>query len=114
AIWSVVWLSWNALAPKAVRFDPAPAFVMWLFISNLIQIGLMPLIMVGQNLQSRHSELRAQADYEVNVRADKQIDIVLLHVQRVAAQLERQGEVVLAMAKKIDVEPGEPPGPGAA
>ena len=47
AAWSVVWLLWNTLAPKSLRFDPAPAFVMWLFISNLLQICLMPLIMVG-------------------------------------------------------------------
>src|SRR5437870_4550989 len=29
--WSAVWLLWNTLAPRHVRFDPAPAFVMWLF-----------------------------------------------------------------------------------
>jgi hypothetical protein len=34
-------------------FDPFPAFVAYLLISNVIQIFLMPLIMVGQNLQGR-------------------------------------------------------------
>jgi uncharacterized membrane protein len=34
--WTMVWLGWNALAPKQVRFDPFPAFVLWLFISNAI------------------------------------------------------------------------------
>jgi len=42
AVWTIVWLGWNTLAPSNVRFDPAPAFVLWLFISNLIQIHLMP------------------------------------------------------------------------
>ena len=54
--WTVVWLGWNMFAPGDLRFDPFPAFVLWLFVSNLIQIHLMPLIMVGQNLQGRHSE----------------------------------------------------------
>ena len=63
AVWTVTWLAWNTLAPAGLRFDPAPAFVLWLFVSNLIQIHLMPLIMVGQNLQGRHSELRAEADF---------------------------------------------------
>lgn len=54
--WTLVWLGWNTLAPAALRFDPFPAFVLWLFISNMIQIFLMPLIMIGQNLQSRHAE----------------------------------------------------------
>ena len=70
-IWTALWLGWNALAPVQMRFDPFPAFVLWLFLSNMIQIFLMPLIMIGQNLQSNHSEARAEADYEVNTKAEK-------------------------------------------
>jgi uncharacterized membrane protein len=47
-IWTVIWLGWNWLAPKAMQFDPPMAFVFWLFISNVIQILLMPLILVGK------------------------------------------------------------------
>ena len=50
AAWTILWLSWNTVGPQNLRFDPGPAFVLWLFISNLIQLHLMPLIMVGQNL----------------------------------------------------------------
>jgi len=60
-------------APKPLRFDPYPAFVLWLFISNMIQIFLMPLIMVGQNLQGKHAEVRAENDYEINLKAEKEI-----------------------------------------
>jgi CheY-like chemotaxis protein len=98
--WSVLWLGWNTLAPRSVRFDPAPAFVLWLFISNLIQIVLMPLIMVGQNLQSRHSELRAESDFEVNVKAEKGIGIILLHLERLVAANERQGELLLELLNR--------------
>lgn len=71
--WTLCWLSWNMFAPAAYRFDPYPAFVLWLFISNMIQIFLMPLIMVGQNLQGKHSEIRAENDYEVNLKAEQEI-----------------------------------------
>ncbi|MBI5809133.1 MAG: DUF1003 domain-containing protein [Ignavibacteriales bacterium] len=71
--WTVVWLGWNMFAPANLRFDPYPAFVFWLFISNMIQIFLMPLIMVGQNLQSKHAEIRAETDFEVNLKAEKEI-----------------------------------------
>ena len=47
--WTFCWLGWNALAPADMKFDPVPACVMWLFISNMIQKFLMPLIMIGQN-----------------------------------------------------------------
>src|SRR6202022_893470 len=68
--WTVLWLGWNIFAPQQLRFDPYPAFVLWLFISNLIQIHLMPLIMVGQNIQAKHAELRAQHDYETDKKAE--------------------------------------------
>lgn len=72
-IWTISWLSWNIFATKEHRFDPYPAFVLWLFISNMIQIFLMPLIMVGQNLQGKHAEIRAENDYQINVKAENEI-----------------------------------------
>ena len=71
--WTGCWLCWNIFAPAAYRFDPYPAFVLWLFISNMLQILLMPLIMVGQNLQGKHAEIRAENDYEINLKAEKEI-----------------------------------------
>jgi uncharacterized membrane protein len=86
--WTVLWLGWNTLAPDELRFDPFPAFVLWLFISNMVQIFLMPLIMIGQNLQGRHAEKRAESDFDVNVRAEKEIEVILMH-------LEQQNEMLL-------------------
>ena len=87
--WTVCWLFWNGFAPKALRFDPYPAFVLWLFISNMIQILLMPLIMVGQNLQGRHSESRAESDFEVNVKAEREIEAILVHLEDQSDKIER-------------------------
>ena len=92
--WTVLWLGWNTIAPKEWRFDPFPAFVLWLFISNVIQIFLMPLIMIGQNLQGRHAENRAESDFEVNVRAEKEIEVILLH-------LVHQSELIMEILKTI-------------
>src|SRR5215831_5566273 len=86
--WTISWLGWNTLAPKGLRFDPYPAFVLWLFISNMIQISLMPLIMVGQNLQSAKAEARAEEDYEVNKKAEAEVEAILMH-------LENQNQVIL-------------------
>jgi uncharacterized membrane protein len=95
--WTAFWLGWNLLAPPAWQFDPPMAFVFWLFISNVIQILLMPLIMVGQNLQSRHGEARAENDLEVNVRAEREIEAILRH-------LEYQNTLLIAMVQKLGVE----------
>lgn len=93
--WTVLWLGWNIIAPKNLRFDPFPAFVLWLFISNLIQIHLMPLIMVGQNIQGKHAELRSQHDFETDTKAEKEIETILLH-------LENQQKTILEILKRIE------------
>ena len=85
--WTVLWTGYNVLASEVPAlhwpaFDPFPAFVAYLLISNVIQILLMPLIMVGQNLQGRHSETRAELDFEVNQKAEKEVMATLLHLQR--------------------------------
>ena len=71
-IWTIGWLSWNTLGPIDLRFDPFPAFVLWLFISNMIQLFFLPLILIGQDLQSRQADLRAEVDFEINRRAEEE------------------------------------------
>jgi uncharacterized membrane protein len=95
-LWTILWLGWNIAAPKEMRFDPYPAFVMWLFLSNCLQIFLMPLIMVAENLQDRHSEIRAENDYEINIRAEREIEYVFQH-------LEYQNAVLRAMVEKLGI-----------
>ncbi|MGA2667796.1 MAG: DUF1003 domain-containing protein [Ignavibacteria bacterium] len=87
--WTILWLGWNSLAPKEFLFDPFPAFVFWLFISNMIQLFLMPLIMVGQNLQGRHSEARAQSDFEVNLKAEREIEVIIEHLENQSIALKK-------------------------
>jgi uncharacterized membrane protein len=96
-VWTIVWLGWNTLAPQKSTFDPFPAFVLWLFISNMLQIFLMPLIMIGQNLQGRHSEARAESDFDINVKAEKEIETILLH-------LERQSDLMLQILHHLENE----------
>ncbi|MFI5235353.1 MAG: DUF1003 domain-containing protein [Gemmatimonadales bacterium] len=104
-LWTAGWCGYNLLASEVPAlhwkaFDPFPAFVAYLLISNVIQILLMPLIMVGQNLQGRHAELRAENDFEVNVRAEGEIQTILQH-------LEYQNAVLITMLRKLGVSPEE-------
>ena len=93
--WTLIWLGWNTFGPAGSRFDPYPGFVLWLFISNMIQIFLMPLLMIGQNLQSNHSEARAEASYEVSIQAEEEVNMVLQH-------LENQNVMIDELLKRID------------
>ncbi|HEY0300065.1 MAG TPA: DUF1003 domain-containing protein, partial [Rhizomicrobium sp.] len=95
--WTIFWLGWNLLAPPALQFDPPMGFVFWLFISNLIQIMLMPLLMIGQNIQGRQSEARAEHDLEINIKAEAEIETILHH-------LERQNDILMAMLEKQGIK----------
>jgi uncharacterized membrane protein len=95
--WTALWLGWNFLAPRSLRFDPPMGFVFWLFISNVIQILLMPLIMVGQNIQGAHAEIRAEHDLAVNVQAEQEIEVILQH-------LEYQNDLLLELTKRLSAD----------
>lgn len=88
-IWTVLWLGWNTLGPKDLRFDPFPGFVLWLFISNMIQIFLMPLIMVGQNLQAKRAEIRAENDFTINLKAEREIQILMTEVEEIKEMITK-------------------------
>jgi CRP-like cAMP-binding protein len=105
AVWTVLWTGYNILASEVPAlhwpaFDPFPAFVAYLLISNVIQILLMPLIMVGQNIQGRHSETRAELDFEVNQKAEKEVMATLLH-------LERNTDLLLQLMQHLDCRVSE-------
>jgi len=91
--WTILWIGWNTFS--STKFDPFPAFVLWLFISNMIQLMLLPLIMIGQNLQGKHSEARAETDFDVNVKAETEIETILQH-------LENQNELILQILNKLE------------
>jgi uncharacterized membrane protein len=94
-VFNMVWILWNVFAPTEMIFDASWSFLILLFINNILQILFMPLIMVGQNLQGRHSEARAQADFEINTKAENEIETILIH-------LENQSEMLTEIQKKLD------------
>jgi uncharacterized membrane protein len=90
--WTVAWMAWNTFAERQHLpgvFDKPWVFGIWLFISNLIQIHLMPLIMVGQNLQSRHAELRAEHAFDITQQTEHEMETVLRYLASIHESLQR-------------------------
>lgn len=77
-----------------IVYNPALPLVQYIS-SGYLQLILLPLILVGQNLQGRHAKLRAQHDYETNVKAEKEIESILLH-------LEKQDKTMLEILKRVE------------
>ncbi len=55
---------------------------------TFLQLVLLSIIMVGQNVSSKHNELRASADYEVNLKAEKEIKEIKLRLAEIQKLLE--------------------------
>jgi uncharacterized membrane protein len=71
-IWFVVWIPWNlgwfGLAP----FDPYPFGLLTMCVS-LEAIFLSVIVLLSQNRQSVKDRIRADVDYEVNLKAELEI-----------------------------------------
>jgi uncharacterized membrane protein len=100
--WVMIWILWNLFAPVELRFDPFPAFVLLLFMSNILSVLLIPLILVGQNLQARHAELRSEYDYTINRKAEKEDEVILKRLERQEEMLETQHEHIIKLLTKIE------------
>lgn len=58
--------------------------------------------MVGQYLLNRHWELRANADFEINQKAEEEIEAILLSLEYQAAAIEHQEELILQILGRLE------------
>jgi len=66
------WIALNAWLLAAKAFDPYPFILLNLVLSTLAAIQA-PVILMSQNRQEARDRLRADLDYEINVRAEDEI-----------------------------------------
>lgn len=93
------WMLWQTMFAKK-PFDPYP-FAFLLFLGNIVQLLLMPLIMVGQNLQGRHAEIRSEEEYRTTISSYHDIEQILLHLNEQDKQMEKQLALLVDLSKKI-------------
>lgn len=72
----LVWVFLNTAALFSRHFDPYPFILLNLFLSMIAAIQA-PVIMMSQNRQSAKDRLKADADYEVNFKAE--LEVAQLH-----------------------------------
>ncbi|GGR03152.1 DUF1003 domain-containing protein [Deinococcus ruber] len=68
----VVWIGVNALHVLARPFDPYPFILLNLVLSSVAALQA-PVILMSQNRQEARDRLRAEQDYEVNLRAELEV-----------------------------------------
>ena len=97
AVFMALWMVWQLWAGHQA-FDPYP-FAFLLFMGNIVQLLLMPLIMVGQNLQSRHAEARSEEEYATVGKIFHDLEAALSHLDAQDRELLRQTRLLTAIVE---------------
>jgi uncharacterized membrane protein len=92
AIFMAGWMLWQSHISHT-PFDPYP-FAFLLFLGNIVQLLLMPLIMVGQNIQGRHAQIRSDEEYKTTMTSYKDIESILKHLEIQDQELLKQTRLI--------------------
>jgi uncharacterized membrane protein len=115
SIFAVILLAWVILnsiilAKYHDAFDPYPYILLNLFLSMLASIQA-PIIMMSQNRQAMKDRLDAAHDYEVNLKAEMEIETLHqkldeLREQKWAELVEMQQEQIRLLTKLLEEKNG--------
>ncbi|MEP6848555.1 MAG: DUF1003 domain-containing protein [Acidobacteriota bacterium] len=76
ALWFLIWVAANTIPPVAKQFDPFP-FGLLTMIVSLEAIFLSCFVLISQNRQAAKDKIRADVEYDVNIKAE--LEIAHLH-----------------------------------
>ncbi len=92
AVWFITWISLNSIFH--IEFDPFP-FGLLTMIVSLEAIFLSCFVLISQNRQAQKDKVRADIEYEVNIKAE--LEIAHLH-----EKTDRLYEKVMAKFEQIE------------
>ncbi|MFT5197153.1 MAG: putative membrane protein [Candidatus Promineifilaceae bacterium] len=97
-------LGWAILNLQLVRFDPYP--MVWIGGTSAVLASLSalhgPFIMMSQRSANRRDSVRAQNDYQVNLRAELQIEYLTRQIQHLLDRQEAMMATLESMGGSVD------------
>lgn len=92
-LWFLVWILVNTLPPEDRQFDPFP-FGLLTMIVSLEAIFLSCFVLISQNRQAAKDKIRADIEYDVNIKAELEIAHLHEKIDHIHEQLlERFNEI---------------------
>ena len=103
-VFFTIWIGWNIVSSHP--FDPFPFPVLDMVVS-LFAIVLSVTVLINQNRQGHMEKVRSQVEFEVNVRAENEITVMLNMLHEIHKKLGLKVEVdkeLEEMKEVIDVK----------
>jgi uncharacterized membrane protein len=100
----VTWTATNVLL-RGKAWDPYPFILLNLFLSMLAAIQA-PVIMMSQNRQDKKDRLRSELDFDVNRRAEAEIQNLSRKLNLMTDQLCDLDDMLRSLAPPADARPG--------
>lgn len=84
SVWFGLWVVLNlGLLGAGLVFDSFPFGLLTLIVS-LEAIFLSTFVMISQNRQANATEVRSELDYQTDVKAEKEVDVIMKTLDRIA------------------------------
>ncbi len=93
-LWFGIWIVINTMPMGVPQFDPYP-FGLLTMIVSLEAIFLSCFVLISQNRQAEKDHLRSDIEYDVNIKAE-------LEIQHLHEKSDRMNENVLARLSKLE------------
>jgi uncharacterized membrane protein len=90
SIFVVIWMTMNVIGFMQ-HWDPYPFILLNLIFSTQAAYAA-PIIMMAQNRQSQRDRVQAQADYDTNLEAKKEIEALQVQLNKI--ETEKLDEII--------------------
>jgi CRP/FNR family transcriptional regulator, cyclic AMP receptor protein len=97
----VVWILLNTVAPALFRFDPYPFQFLTMSVS-LEAIFLSIFVLISQNRQASKDRIKADLDYQVDVKAELEMSVLGTKVRDIELKLHHIHEDILERNSRPD------------
>lgn len=99
----ILWIVVNMIFLANRGFDPYPFILLNLFLSMLASIQA-PIIMMAQNRQAQRDRKRAERDYQINDKAEKEITLLNEKIDIFMDKLNETEKIDLILEKINELE----------
>jgi len=97
------WIVWNSVGPGALHFDPYPYQFLTMSVS-LEAIFLSIFVLISQNRQGAKDRLKAELDYQVDVKAELEMSTMAVTLRDMHHQLHQIQRDVRQITHKPEPE----------